>query len=158
MEKIAWRFRDMPATAFEPEQLILEQGARDGRLYFLVDGAVVILRDGVRVAIIDTPGAMFGEMSVLRGVPHSASVKAVADCSFYVVENARVWLNERPDVGLYIASILADRLAHTTAVLVEAEAAQRRQGAAQKGLVARVFGALAGHPPTPPAPPPADPS
>lgn len=144
MEQIAWRFRDLTPRHFEPETILLSEGGMDGRLYVLTEGAVAVVRAGVRVALVDHPGAVFGEMSVLRSVPHSASVKAVTDCQVYVIDDARDWLKDRPDVAFYVANLLAERLADTTALLVEAQSTDDRSGGGQAGLFSRMFGALSG--------------
>ena len=144
MEQIASRLSDLPTREFRPEQMVMTEGGSDGCLYVLVAGAVAVVRGGVQVVVVDTPGAMFGEMSVLRDVPHSASVKAVAEATFYVVHEARQWLEQHPDMALYVANLLAERLANTTALLVEAQAADGPDAAGHSGLFTRLFGALSG--------------
>lgn len=144
MEQIASRLRDLPTTHYGPGALLLREGGSDGRLYVLAAGAVAVVRAGVQVAVVDKAGALFGEMSVLRGVPHSASVRAITDCTVHVVDNARTWMQERPDVAMFVANLLAERLATTTALLVEAQAADDGRGTAQAGLFSRLFGALSG--------------
>ena len=62
------------------------------------------------------PGSVFGEMSFFDGAPHSASVKAQTDASFYwlpreafdTLERQHPQLTHR--ITLYIVRIIADRL------------------------------------------------
>ncbi len=53
-------------------------------------------RDGVTVADVRQPGAIFGEIGVLLGSPHSASVQAVETSEVYVIEDAVAALESRP--------------------------------------------------------------
>jgi CRP/FNR family transcriptional regulator, cyclic AMP receptor protein len=59
--------------------VLIEQGERPDRLMVLVDGEVTIERDGTPLARVDTPGAVFGEMSVVLGNPATATVRAASD-------------------------------------------------------------------------------
>ena len=48
---------------FDAGQMVIEQGGKTGLLFFLVEGAVEVLKDGVTVAKSSQPGAVFGELS-----------------------------------------------------------------------------------------------
>jgi CRP/FNR family transcriptional regulator, cyclic AMP receptor protein len=49
--------------------VILEEGQNTGRVYVLVEGRIEVLRGGTEVTVLDEPGSLVGEMSVLLGVP-----------------------------------------------------------------------------------------
>jgi CRP-like cAMP-binding protein len=72
----------------------------------------------VEIALASEPGAMFGEMSVLLNVPHTASVRAVTPAKVHVIEKASEFLSAHPDVALPIAGLLARRLQNATTYLV----------------------------------------
>jgi CRP-like cAMP-binding protein len=50
---------------FETGQVIIDQGDRTNLLFFLIEGAVEVMKDGVTVATSSQPGAVFGELSAL---------------------------------------------------------------------------------------------
>lgn len=93
-----------------PGDLVIHQGETTGALYFLIEGAVEILKDDVRVATADQPGAVFGEMAVLLGGAHTASVRAKSACSFFVVPQPRELLATSPALCLHISELLARRV------------------------------------------------
>ena len=98
--------------------LIRQGGDETGKLIVLKEGEVEILRDDKFVASIRQPGAIFGEMSVLLGRPHSATVRAVTDVQLFVIADAINVLEAHPAWLLQIARLLAQRINATTAQLV----------------------------------------
>ena len=111
-----WLRRDWIA----PGMNLIEQGGRTGQLYVLKDGELEVVRDGKHVTTIKTPGAVIGEMSILLDAPQTATVRAVSEVDFYVIDNAINVLRTHPDWLLQIARLLAQRVNNTTAALMEA--------------------------------------
>lgn len=107
-----------------PGMDLIEQGGNTGQLYVLRDGQLDVIRDGTLVTTLSTPGSVIGEMSVLLGVPQSATVRAVTEVDFFVIDNALEVLRSHPDWLLQIARLLAQRVNATTALLTEKEAGQ----------------------------------
>jgi CRP/FNR family cyclic AMP-dependent transcriptional regulator len=56
-------------------------------------------------------------MSVLLDLPHTATVKAMTEVDYYVIDNAVEILRTHPDWLLQIARLLAQRVNATTAML-----------------------------------------
>lgn len=108
---------------YRPGAELLAQGGRTGAMYVLKSGHIEVVRDGVSIAVIDQPGAIFGEISVLLDVPNSATVRTIGSADIYVIENAAAALETRPEWALQIAKILARRVVSTTAALVESRQA-----------------------------------
>src|SRR5882672_4020985 len=96
--------------SFEGGQFVIRQGEQTDALYFLIEGSVEVLKDDVWVALASQPGLVFGEMAVLLGGAHTASVRAVKPCSFYIVKEPREFLKSSPALCLHVAEILARRL------------------------------------------------
>ena len=67
--------------------------------------------------MVPTPGAVVGEMSVLLDMPQSATVRAITEVDFFVIDNALDVLHGHPDWLLQIARLLAQRVNATTALL-----------------------------------------
>ena len=108
-----WLRRDWIA----PGMALIEQGGRTGQLYVLKEGQLEVLRDGKHVSTIKTPGAVVGEMSVLLDMPQTATVRAITEVDFFVIDNALDVLHGHPDWLLQIARLLAQRVNATTALL-----------------------------------------
>jgi CRP-like cAMP-binding protein len=62
-------------------------GSTTGRLLILRKGVVAVLKEGVEIATVTEPGAVFGEVSVLLDQPHMADVRALEVSQFY----ANLW-------------------------------------------------------------------
>lgn len=107
------------AHSFAPGEILIQEGGRDGKLFVLIDGQVEVLRKETQVSYIDEPGSIFGEMSVLLDMPHSATVKALSAVKAYVIDDAIRFLESRSEIAIYVASLLARRLYYTTSYLVD---------------------------------------
>ena len=69
MTDLIERCADLPRRSFAAGDVVVEQGTPFGSIVILVDGSVSIERDGVTLAMLDTPGAVLGEMSTVLGPP-----------------------------------------------------------------------------------------
>ena len=102
----------------EGEEILVENG-HSGRLYILKEGAVEILKQAIQVNVVTSAGSIFGEVSVLLGRPHMATVRAMEASTFFVIENGESFLRGHPDLNLHIARLLAQRLNSVTNYLVD---------------------------------------
>lgn len=109
----SWLRRDWMAPGMD----LIVQGGRTGQLYVLKDGELEVIRDGRHVTTIRTPGSVIGEMSVLLEAPQTATVRAVTEVDYFVIDNAIEVLRSHPDWLLQIARLLAQRVNATTAQL-----------------------------------------
>lgn len=108
-----------PVQHFAKGELVLEQGESTGRLYVLIQGTLEVVKDGVKVAKVNEPGSIFGDLSALLGVPHTAAVKAVKSSSFHVVADPREFLEQNPSASLHLCQLLARRLDSVNKYLVD---------------------------------------
>ncbi len=92
---------------------LFKEGDASREMYILMAGKVEILKNTKRIAIVEGEGSYLGELSTLLGVPRTATVKTMSQCSFIVVGGDRVndFFEASPVLGLKLARILADRLA-----------------------------------------------
>lgn len=104
---------------------IVRTGEKGDRLFLILDGRAEVLRessDGAQ-AIIDLlgPGEVFGEIALLSGVPRTATVTAIDRCELLVLEGADVirLLEGNPEVCIRFLRVLAERLHHSTEVIVD---------------------------------------
>lgn len=110
---------DHPVCQFSPGDLVLTQGDNTGHIYFLIQGAVEVIKDDVVVAKASDPGAIFGDLSALMNVPHTASVRATTPTSFYLVTDPSAFLAQNPFVSIHLCRLLARRLDAMNKYLVD---------------------------------------
>ena len=117
------------AETFRSGAVLIKEGGDDRKLFVLIEGQVEVLRSQTQVSYIDEPGSIFGEMSVLLGMPYSATVKALSNVKAYVIDDPMAFLGSQPQIALELAALLARRLYYTTSYLVDLQqqAAGRRE-------------------------------
>jgi CRP-like cAMP-binding protein len=119
MTDLIERCADLPRRSVALGDVIIEQGAPNGSILILIDGSVTIERDDVMLAMLDTPGAVIGEMSTVLGRPSTATVRALSACTLLHADDGATFLMERPDVLLDVARALATRLDNLTGHLTD---------------------------------------
>ena len=106
----------LPLATYQPGETLLTAGSKTGLLLILKKGAVAIVKDGIEVAKVTEPGAVFGELSALLDKPHTADVRALEITEFHV---ASAVLVQNPTSLLYVAAVLAKRLDTANQALIE---------------------------------------
>ena len=120
LEAVFERLSAFPILVFEQGDVVLAEGSTTGRLLFLIQGAVDVVKDQWQIAHVVEPGAVFGDMAALRGQPHSADVIAAQPSSFFVIDNAATFLKNEPLIALYVAVIQSGRLDAVNRHLIDA--------------------------------------
>jgi CRP-like cAMP-binding protein len=109
----------LPEVQLDPGTVLLTEGDKSGKLYILIEGEIQVLRGDIEVATVSEPGAVFGEMSLLLDVPHTASVKALRPSRAFVIEDAETFLQSKPQMLRHIGTLLALRLQSATGYLAD---------------------------------------
>jgi CRP/FNR family cyclic AMP-dependent transcriptional regulator len=109
--------------------VIFREGDRGGHLCLLLEGRLAVLKDGgngEKKKVTDvTAGKLIGEVSMMDGMPHSATVVASTSSVLVLLsrENLARICEERPRVGnkllWRIGQLLSLRLRQTTGKLVD---------------------------------------
>lgn len=101
-------------------EVILKEGDQNTKLYFLRSGSLEVTLGGELIALLQNPGEVFGEMSVISKKTVSTNVKALSDVSYFSVDSSEFDKISGPErtelLGLLYrvySVILADRLAKT---------------------------------------------
>ena len=98
---------------------IITEGTKLDRIYFLKSGRLEVVRDGIRVNLIKTPGSALGEISILLDQPSTATVVALDEVELYECMDPLTFLREHSEVTLHVCSLLASRLTAATQYLVD---------------------------------------
>ena len=101
---------DLPEVSCARDAVLIHEGRPHGRLFVLVDGELEISRGGVRITVVDTPGAIFGEISALVGSVPTATVRALRDSRLRRSDDPEAFLGGHPTVARAVATTLARRL------------------------------------------------
>ena len=110
-------FATLPVASFQTGETVLAAGSRTRRLMILKKGTVGVAKDGVEIARVSEPGAVFGELSILLDQSHTADVRALEDSQFHIADEEL--LAKDPLAFIYIATILARRLNYANRALIE---------------------------------------
>jgi serine/threonine protein kinase len=103
--------------SFPADHVIFYEGEESKDVYLLISGEVEVLKAGIRITILNTPGAFFGEMSGLLGIGRSTTIRTshptcVVRIDHETFEN---FLKGFPPLNYRLAMMLAERLQRTTA-------------------------------------------
>jgi CRP-like cAMP-binding protein len=90
---------------------VAKQGSMRREVFIIIDGRARVERDGKLIARLK-PGDSFGEMSLIDGMPRSATVIAEGDVSVLVVDprSFLALLEDAPAVSRKVMSALCERL------------------------------------------------
>jgi CRP/FNR family cyclic AMP-dependent transcriptional regulator len=133
MSDLLSELREQPLCHFDAGDTVIAEGASTGLLYFLVEGVVEVTKNGVSVTRTNEPGAVFGDLSALLGVPHTAEVKTLEPSRFRVVEDPIHLLESNPAISLHLCRLLARRLDGVNRYLVDLK--QQFKGHDHLGMV-----------------------
>jgi CRP/FNR family transcriptional regulator, cyclic AMP receptor protein len=109
----------LPEVELAPGQALLREGGASGSIFVLVSGALRVLKGDVQVNTITHPGALIGEMSVLLGTDHGATVEAIEPCRLRHAADGHALLAGDPEITKLVAIGLAERLNFVTTYLAD---------------------------------------
>ena len=110
---------DLPEVTLAPGDVLVLEGHPNGPVWVLVEGALTVSKGGTAVNSITHPGAVIGEVSVLLGLLHGATVVASSDTRLRVAQNGAAFLASDPVVLRLVAEGLARRLNLVTTYLAD---------------------------------------
>jgi len=109
----------LPEVEVQPGEVIIRDGEAGNGIWVLVSGALDVLKGGVLVNTITDPGALIGEVSVLLGTGHSATVQATQPSRLRFAADGDVLLSSDPGITRLVAVGLAERLSFVTTYLAD---------------------------------------
>jgi CRP-like cAMP-binding protein len=112
------RLAGLPVMKCQAGQDVMTAGSMGGKLLVLRSGAVEVLKDGVQIAKVSAPGAVFGELAVLLARSNTSDVRTLVPSEFHVADG-RSLLAKDSLATLYVATILARRLDGANLAMVD---------------------------------------
>jgi CRP-like cAMP-binding protein len=109
----------LPEVDLAPGDVVVREGGTSSSLWILVSGALRVVKGDVTVNTIADPGAVIGEMSLLLGMRHSATVEATQQTRLRFAANGHALLDNDPAFTKLVAIGLAERLAFVTTYLAD---------------------------------------
>jgi len=113
---------DQPERTVPPGTLLIEEGDTTPGVFVLRAGTLEVRRGRELVAVIEEPGSMVGEMSMLLASASTADVVARGEVSVHVIDEPEAFFATHPAITLFLARILAQRLHAVTGYLAELRA------------------------------------
>jgi CRP-like cAMP-binding protein len=122
---------------------LVTEGGDSGQLFVLVSGSLIVRKGDQQVNTITRPGAVIGEVSVLLGTVHGATVEAAEPSVVRVARDGRSFLGEDPELLRIVAVGLAERLNFVSTYLADLK--DQYGDAPGLSMVSDVLGRLATH-------------
>ena len=110
---------DLPREEIAAGDTLIDEGDPPSRLLVLVSGTVTVERGGTAFAVIQFPGAVFGEMSWVLDKAATATARAKTDVVMHVIDDPATFFTERPTAALGVLQMTAARLDGLTQYLVD---------------------------------------
>ncbi len=108
----------LPEIELDIGQPVVDEHDTGGAIWVLVSGALQVRKGDITVNTITQPGAIVGEMSVLLGTGHGATVEAIEPSRLRYAADGRALLDD-PAVLWLVAIGLAERLNFVTSYLAD---------------------------------------
>ena len=105
---------------YEDKDVIIREGNQDKDFFKLIQGALVVVKGGKKIAEITEPGDYFGEMAVLTNETRSASIisKGRSVIKRFPGDKLHEVIEKYPDVARHLFGLLGTRLHHANEVTV----------------------------------------
>jgi CRP/FNR family transcriptional regulator, cyclic AMP receptor protein len=119
MNEILEQTADLPEHDFARGEAVVREGGAASGIWILVSGALQVRKGDVLVNMINQPGAMIGEISVLLNTSHGATVEASVPSRLRFAKDGEAFLSSDPAICRLVAMGLAERLNFVTTYLAD---------------------------------------
>lgn len=106
---------------YEDQDVIIHEGNKDIDFFKLVQGGLIVLKQGKKIAEITQPGEYFGEMAAISGEPRSASIisKGRSVIKRFPGDKLPEIIEKYPEVAKHLFDTLVSRLGHANKMTVK---------------------------------------
>jgi len=84
---------------------IVSEGKDNDRIYFIVEGRVVALKDGSTIVELGE-GETFGEMEILEVMPATATIRALCPVEVAVLSNRALYRLSHEDIRTFAITVM----------------------------------------------------
>ena len=128
---------DLPQVEFERGDVVIAEGTTTGSIWILVAGTIHVRLGDETISVIDQPGAIIGEISLLLGQEHGATVEALEPTTMrYAADGAQLF-DTHPAFMRLVTIDLARRLDSLTVYLADVK--RQYRGAPGLSMVSDVL-------------------
>jgi len=106
---------------YDDGDVIIREGNTDNDFFELIQGAVIVVKGGKKIAEITQPGAYFGEMSAISGEARSASIISKGRSTIRRFPGDRLFevIQSYPDVTKHLFRTMVGRLEHSNEIIMK---------------------------------------
>lgn len=106
---------------YEDSDVIIHEGNKDIDFFKLVQGSLIVTKQGKKIAEITQPGDYFGEMAAISGEARSASIisRGRSVIKRFPGDKLPEIIEKYPDVAKHLFGILASRLDHSNKLTIK---------------------------------------
>jgi CRP-like cAMP-binding protein len=133
----------LPEVDLAEGEAVVREGGPSGSIWILVSGTLRVLKGGTQVNTITNAGALIGEMSILQGTAHSATVEAAGPARLRYAADGHGLLASDAAITRLVAVGLAERLSFVTTYL--ADLTRQYEGVPGLSMVSDVLSRLGAH-------------
>jgi len=109
----------LPLVELQTGEKVITQGRPSGGVWIMISGALQVFKGDVAVNTITKAGAIVGEISVLLGTEHGATVVATEPSNLRYADDGHAFLFGDPEITKLIAVGLAERLNFVSTYLAD---------------------------------------
>jgi type IV pilus assembly protein PilB len=106
---------------YEDGDVIIREGNKDIDFFKLVQGALYVVKQGIKIAEIIQPGEYFGEMSAISGQPRSATIisKGRSIIKRFPGEKLMEIIEKYPEVAKHLFEVISRRLDRSNKIIAK---------------------------------------
>jgi type IV pilus assembly protein PilB len=106
---------------YEDGDVIIRQGNTDIDFFQLIQGGLMVVKDGKKIAEITEPNEYFGEMSAIAGVARSASILSKGRSTIKRFPGSKIMeiIEKHPQVAKHFFKTLVSRLGQANDIIVK---------------------------------------
>ena len=106
---------------YEDGDVIIREGNKDIDFFKLVQGALYVVKQGIKIAEIIQPGEYFGEMSAISGRPRSATIisKGRSIIKRFPGEKLMEIIEKYPEVAKHLFEVISRRLDRSNKIIAK---------------------------------------
>jgi len=106
---------------YDDSDVLVREGNTDNDFFELVQGALIVVKGGKKIAEITQPGAYFGEMSAISGEARTASIISKGRSTIRRFPGNKLYevIETNPNVSKHLFKTIVSRLEHSNEIIMK---------------------------------------